>query len=197
MRRILIVLCLAAVFAACSSGPPSTIDIRYDGQQIPFAENEKSGTQTVQRALYGTSEDIADRRHALRWITLRNYEFDAAKGASNPDKLTSPAQVKIFISIHDDQGTDVDTALQPSVYKGAKSGGGPMSLELVNVYTFKDGKETMIQLYPSQAKDPSACRVTITSADNGVVKGEIEAAGAVNGKDFSIKGPFAAQIVNH
>lgn len=194
MKKIFLLMFGALIFAACSSAPRSTIEIKYDGKEIPFVENEKSGWQTVQRALYSANGDFADRRHALRWMTIRNYEFDAAKTSPNADKLTAPEQVKIFLSLHDDQGTDVDMPIKTSTFKGAKSGGAPMNLELINVYTFRDGKEEMIQLYPSQTKDPTACEVKITSVDGNTIKGEINAAGQINGKDFSIKGPFTAQI---
>lgn len=192
MRKLILFICLAAFFTAC--GTRSTIEIKYDGKEIPFVENEKSGWQTVQRALYSATGDFADRRHALRWVTIRNYEFDAAKTSPNADKLTAPEQVKIFLSLHDDQGTDVDAPLKPSSFRGAKSGGAPMNLELINVYTFRDGKEEMIQLYPSQTKDPTACEVKITSVDGDQTKGEINAVGQINGKDFSIKGPFTARV---
>lgn len=194
MRKLLIFLCAAVIFSACGAGASSTIDIKYDGKEIPFVENEKSGWQTVQRALYSTTENIPDRRHALRWITIRNYEFDAAKTSPNADKLIAPEQVKIFVSLHDDQGTDVGTPLKPTSFKGIKSGSAPMSFELVNVYTFRDGKEEFLQLYPSQAKDSAACEVKIISVEGDTIKGEINAAGVVNGKDFSVKGPFTAQI---
>lgn len=194
MKKILFIIFAALVFAACGGGARSTIEIKYDGKEIPFVENEKSGWQTVQRALYGASGDFADRRHALRWITLRNYEFDAAKTSPNGDKLTTPEQVKIFLSLHDDQGTDVDTPLKTTSFKGAKSSGGPMNLELVNVYIFRDGKEELIQLYPSQAKDAASCEVKINSVNGDTITGEINAAGQVNGKEFSIKGPFTAKI---
>ncbi len=194
MKKIILLMFAALIFASCNSAPRSTIEIKYDGKEIPFVENEKSGWQTVQRALYSANGDFADRRHALRWITIRNYEFDAAKTNPNADKLTAPEQVKIFLSLHDEQGTDVDTPLKTSSFKGAKSGGAPMNLELLNVYTFRDGKEEMLQLYPSQTKDPTACEVKIISVDGNTIKGEINAAGQINGKDFSIKGPFTAQI---
>jgi hypothetical protein len=195
MNKLLFIICAALAFAACGgSGSRSTIEIKYDGKEIPFVENEKSGWHTVQRALYGASGDFADRRHALRWITLRNYEFDAAKISPNSDKLTAPEQVKIFLSLHDEPGTDVDTPLKATSFKGAKSGGGPMNFELINVYVFRDGKEEIIQLYPSQAKDPATCEVKIISVDGNMIKGEINAVGQKDGKEFSVKGPFTAQI---
>ena len=194
MKKIFILIFAALVFAACNSAPRSTIEIKVDGKEIPFVENEKSGWQTVQKALYSANGDFADRRHALRWLTIRNYEFDAAKTNPNADKLTAPEQVKIFVSLHDDQGTDDTTPLKTGVFKGAKSGGAPMNLELVNVYVFRDGKEEMVQLYPSQTGDPASCEVKITSVEGSTIKGEINAAGQVSGKDFVIKGPFTAQI---
>lgn len=196
MRKLLPILlfCAAAIFSACGGNQPaSTIEIKFDGKEIPFVENEKSGWQNVQRALY-SSGDHADRRHALRWITIRNYEFDAAKTSPNADKLTAPEQVKIFLSLHDAPGTDVTTPLKATSFKGEKSSGGPMNFELVNVYTFRDGKEEYAQLYPSQTNDPAACEVKILSADGDVIKGEINVAGQKDGKDFIVKGPFTAQI---
>lgn len=195
MRKLLLTLYAAVIFSACgSSQPASTIEIKFDGKEVPFVENEKSGWQNVQRALY-SSGDHADRRHALRWITIRNYEIDgAAKTNSSSDKLTAPEQVKIFLSLHDAPGTDVTTPLKAASFKGDKSSGGPMNFELINVYTFRDGKEEYVQLYPSQTSDPAACEVKILSADDNIIKGEINVAAQKDGKDFIVKGPFTAQI---
>ena len=120
MKKI-ILFCLTIVIAAC--GPSSTIDIKSEGSAIPFIE--KGSWATVQDALFsGAGGD--DQKHALRWITIRNFEFDGAKTSPNSDKLTAPEQVKIFLSLHDEAGTNVATPLKPATYKGAKSS-GPMT----------------------------------------------------------------------
>jgi hypothetical protein len=185
----LILLCLVSVFAACG-GPRSTIDIKSEGAVIPFIE--KGSWATVQKALY-TGATETNQEHALRWITIRNFEFDGAKTNPNSDKLTAPEQVKIFLSLHDDAGTTVDTPLKPATYKGAKSP-GPMSLELINVYVFRDGKEQRLYMYPAQQADPAASEVKITSVDGDIVKGEINVSGKQDGKELIVKGPFTAQI---
>lgn len=194
MLKTFLIFCAALIFSACGSAARSTIEIKIDGKEIPFVENEKSGWHTVQRALYGAPGDFADRRHALRWITIRNYEFDAAKTSPNGDKLTAPGQVKIFLSLHDDPGTDVTTPLKLVSFKGAKSSGGPMNFELINVYVFRDGKEQYLQLYPSQTSDPAANEVKINSIDGDKITGEINVVGQKDGNDFIVKGPFTAQI---
>jgi hypothetical protein len=185
----LIFLCLVSILAACG-GPRSTIDITSEGAVIPFVE--KGSWATVQKALFSGAGG-AGQEHALRWITIRNFHFDGAKTSPNSDKLTAPEQVKIFLSLHDETGTTVDTPLKPATYKGAKST-GPMSLELINVYVFRDGKEQRLHLYPSSQADPTASEVKITSVEGDTVKGEINVSGKQDGKELIVKGPFTAQI---
>ena len=190
MKRQLILLCLASLLAACSGGIRSTIDIKSEGNVIPFVE--KGSWATVQKALFSGANG-PDQNHALRWITIRNYDFDAAKTNPNSDKLTAPEQVKIFLSLHDDAGTGIETPIKPATYKGGKSP-GPMTFELINVYVFRDGKEQRLYMYPSQQADPASCEVKIISVDGDTIKGEINVSGKQDGKEFLVKGPFTAQI---
>lgn len=188
MKRILLLICAGIVFSAC--GSRSTIEIKSEGKDIPFIE--KSSYTTVQKAIF-SGADVTDPNHALRWITIRNYDFEASKTDPNSEKLTAPEQVKIFLSLHDEAGTSAETPLKPGSYKGAKSI-GPMSFELINVYVFRDGKEQRLYLYPSQQADPTTCEVKITSVDGDKVTGEINASGKQDGKEFLVKGPFTAKI---
>lgn len=188
MKRILLLICASIVFSAC--GSRSTIEIKSEGKEIPFIE--RSSYATVQKAIF-SGADVTDPNHALRWITIRNYDFEASKTDPNSDKLTAPEQVKIFLSLHDNAGTSTETPLKPASYKGAKSV-GPMSFELINVYVFRDGKEQRLYMYPSQQADPTTCEVKITSVDGDKVTGEINASGKQDGKEFLVKGPFTAKI---
>ena len=194
MKKLLIIAYACLLLAACGKPAVPTIAIKSDGKDIPF--ETKSGWATVQGALFsGSSATPAKAEHALRWITIRNFEFDAAKSNPNSDVLTAPEQVKIFLSLHDDAGTSVDTPVKVATYKGVKSGTAPMTFELINVYVFKDGKEQRLYLYPSTTTDPAACEVKITAVNGDTITGEINAAGKTDdGKDFSVKGPFTAKI---
>lgn len=187
IKFVVPVICF--LIAACG-GPRSTIDIKSEGTAIPFIE--KGSGATVQKALFSGS-DAPNQEHALRWITIRNFDSDGAKRDPHGDKLTAPEQVKIFLSLHDEAGSKVDTPLKPASYKGAKST-GPMSFELINVYVFRDGKEQRLYLYPSQQTDPATCEVKIISVEGDTVKGEINVSGKQDGKELIVKGPFTAQI---
>ena len=192
MKKLLIVICACLLFTACGKSPESsTIAIKYDGKEIPFAA--KSGWQTVQGALF-SSANVANKDHALRWITIRNYDFDAAKANPNDDTLTAPEQVKIFLSIHDDAGTSVDTPVKVATYKGGNTGSAPMTFELINVYVFKDGKEQRLYLYPSTSSNPATSEVKITAVDGDTITGEINASGKTDDKELVVKGPFTAKI---
>ncbi len=199
MKNLLVIAAACLLVAACASRPKtetSTIEIKYDGKEIPFIA--KSGFATVQEALFsGSSSDPARNKHALRWITIRNYEFDAAKKNPNNDALTAPEQVKIFLSIHDDGGTGVDTPLKAAIYKGGKTGSAPMSFELINVYVFRNGKEERLYLYPASTSNPAASEVKITAVDGDTITGEINASGKMDDKELVVKGPFTAKIYKH
>ena len=191
MKKLFFIICAGLIFTAFGcGGSRSTIEIKYDGKEIPF--EEKSSWQTVQRALFGTA-NVSDQRHALRWITIRNYDFDTAKQNPNSDKLTAPGQVKIFLSLHDEAGTNEETPVKVAAYKGGSM--APMTFELINVYVFKDGKEERLYMYPSQQQpNPSANEVKITSVNGDTITGEINAQGKHEGKEFLVKGPFTAKI---
>lgn len=191
MKKRLIVICACLFLAACGSRSTSTIAIKHNGKAIPF--EAKSGWQTVQGALFsGSSADPATNNHALRWITIRNYDFDASKVNPNNDTLTTPDQVKIFLSIHDDAGTSVDTPVKVATYRGGTS--APMTFELINVYVFRDGKEQRLYMYPSSQSNPAASEVKITAVNGDTISGEINAAGKTDGKELVVKGPFTAKI---
>lgn len=200
MKLLLLTLFVSLSLVACggrstsqtSGESHSTIAIKYDGKEIPF--EAKSAWQTVQKGLFGSSSNVANNSHALRWITIRNYDFES-KGNPNHDELTAPEQVKIFLSIHDDAGTGVDTPLEIATYKGGTL--APMTFELINVYVFKDGKEERLYLYPSAESEPTASEVKITAVNGDTITGEINAVGKMDGKELSVIGPFTAKIFKH
>lgn len=187
MKKILIILCAGLILAGC--GSRSTIEIKSEGKEVPFIE--KGSWATVQKALY-SGANVADQNHALRWITIRNYDLDPNSNP-NSDVLTASEQVKIFLSLHDDAGTGVETPIKTASYKGAKTT-GPMTFELINVYVFRDGKEERLYMYPSGQTDPATCEVKITSVDGDKVTGEINVTGKQDGKELVVKGPFTAQV---
>jgi len=51
LKKLLLVLCVGLIVTACASKP--TIEIKLDGQQIPF--ETKSAWITAQEAIYGSS----------------------------------------------------------------------------------------------------------------------------------------------
>jgi hypothetical protein len=188
MKRLLFALCASLIFTAC--GSKSTVEIKLDGQQIPF--ETKSAWITAQDAIYG-SNSPGEQGHALRWITLRNYEYEV-KGAlaANEGKLTSPGQVKLFLSVHDDPGTNKQTPIKVSTFNGGKS--GPMQFEFINLTIFKDGKEESYQVSLNGQGNRQDSEVKILSVNNDTVTGEINANVKTNNKVLTIKGPFTAKI---
>lgn len=188
MKRLLFALCASLIFTAC--GSKSTVEIKLDGQQIPF--ETKSAWITAQDAIYG-SNSSGEQGHALRWITLRNYEHEV-KGAlaANEGKLTAPGQVKLFLSVHDDPGTNKQTPIKVSTFNGGKN--GPMQFEFINLTIFKDGKEESYQVSLSGQANRQDSEVKILSVDNDTVTGEVNANVKTNDKVLTIKGPFTAKI---
>lgn len=188
MKKLLLILCVGLIAAACAS--KSTIDIKLDGQEIPF--QTKSAWITAQEAIYGSSVP-GEQKHALRWITIRNYDYEV-KGAlqANEGKLTAPEQVKLFLSIHDDPGTNKDTPVKVSTFNGATK--GPMQFEFINLTIFKDGKEQSFRVSLSGQSNPQESEVKILSVTGDTVTGEVNANVKTDGKVLTIKGPFTAKI---
>lgn len=187
MKKLLLVLCVALITAAC--GSKSDIDIKMAAQQIPF--QTKSAWITAQDAIYGSSVP-GEQKHALRWITLRNYDYQV-KGAlsANEGALTAPEQVKLFLSIHDEAGTNKDTPIKVSTFNGAKA--GPLQFEFINLTIFKDGKEKSYRVsLGGQANKDS--EVKILSVSNDTITGEVNANVKADDEVITIKGPFTAKI---
>ncbi|HWN11193.1 MAG TPA: hypothetical protein VNO50_18285 [Pyrinomonadaceae bacterium] len=188
MKKLLLILCVGLAAAAC--GSKSTVEIIFDGQAIPF--ETKSAWITTQDAIYGSSVP-GEQKHALRWITLRNYDYQV-KGAlqANEGLLTSPEQVKLFLSLHDDPGTNKDTPVKVATFNGAKK--GPMQFEFLNLTIFKDGKEQSFRVSLSGQGSSQDSEVKILSVTDDTITGEIDANVKTDGKVLTIKGPFTAKI---
>lgn len=188
MKKLLLVLCVCLIATAC--GSKSTVEIKLDGQQIPF--ETKSAWITAQEAIYGSSAP-GEQRHALRWITLRNYEYEV-KGAlsANEGELTSPEQVKLFLSVHDEPGTNKQTPIKVSTFNGGKR--GPMEFEFINLTIFKDGKEKSYRVSLGGQANGQESEVKILSVTNDTVTGEVNANVKADDLALTIKGPFTAKI---
>jgi hypothetical protein len=188
MKKLLLVLCVAAMTAACASKPD--IDIKVGDQQIPF--ETKSAWITTQDAIYGSSVP-GEQKHALRWITLRNYDYQV-KGAlsANEGTLSSPGQVKLFLSLHDEAGTNKDTPIKVSTFNGAKA--GPLQFEFINLTIFKDGKEKSYRVSLSGQANKQDSEVKILSVAADTVTGEVNANVKADDEVITIKGPFTAKI---
>ena len=188
MKKLLLVLCAGLIAIAC--GSKSTIDMKLDGQQIPF--ETKSAWITAQEAIYGSSAP-GEQRHALRWVTLRNYDYEV-KGAlaANEGNLTAPEQVKLFLSLHDEPGTNAQTPIKVSTFNGAKT--GPMQFEFLNLTIFKDGKEKSYPVSLSGQNNRQDSEVKILSVTNDTVTGEVNVNVKADDKLLTIKGPFTAKI---
>jgi|GEM_PF-2726215 len=188
MKKLLLVLCVGLLFAAC--GKKSTVEIKLDGQEIPF--ETKSAWITAQDAIYGSSV-AGEQKHALRWITLRNYDYQV-KGAlsANEGQLSSPEQVKLFLSVHDEAGTNKDTPIKVSTFNGAKS--GAMQFEFINLTIYKEGKEKSYRVSLSSIANRQESEVKILSVTDDMVTGEVNVNAKVDDKVLTIKGPFTAKI---
>lgn len=192
MKRLLLVLCASLIFTACGSKPEvkPDIEIKLDGQQIPF--ETKSAWITAQNARYG-GNITGEQGHSLRWITIRNYQYDVKSAfAANDGQLTSPEQVKLFLAIHDEAGTNDKSPIRVSTFEGAKR--GPMEFEFINLTIFKDGKEESYRVSPSGQANRQDSQVRILSVTDDNVTGEVTAKVKVNNKELTIKGPFTAKI---
>jgi len=191
MKKLFIIICAALFFTACSNGSKSTIEIKFDGQQIPF--ETKSAWITAQKAIYGGNVNASDKNHALRWISLRNYEFEVTRAlGANDGKLTAPEQVKLFLSIHDEAGTDEKTPLKPATYSGAND--GPLEFEFLNLTIFKDGKEESFQVSLGGQPYKQESFVKINTVTGDAVTGELNVNVKAKDKILTIKGPFTAKI---
>lgn len=187
MKKLLLVLCLGLITTACASKP--TVEIKLDGQQIPF--ETKSAWITAQDAIYGGSVAGA-QNHCLRWITLRNYDYEVKGALSANEGKLSAGQVKLFLSLHDEAGTNKQTPIKVSTFNGAKS--GPMQFEFLNLTIFKDGKEESYQVSLSGQPNRQDSEVKILSVNNDTVTGEVNVNVKTNDKVLTIKGPFTAKI---
>lgn len=191
MKTILLALCASLIFSACGVGKKSSIEITYDGRQIPF--ETKSAWITAQNAIYGGNVQASDKNHALRWISLRNYDYEVTRAlGANEGKLTAPEQVKLFLSIHDEAGTNEKTPIKPSNYSGAND--GPMEFEFLNLTIFKDGKEESYQVSLGGQPNKGESFVKINSVSGDSVTGDLNVNVKAKDRVLTIKGPFTAKI---
>lgn len=188
MKKFLLILCAALVFTAC--GSKAGISIKYDGKDIPF--ETKSAWITSQGALYGSNVKVADERHALRWITLRNFDYQVPNALDTGGKPTAEGQVKLFLSIHEEPGTKPETPLKPSVFSGAND--GPMSFEFVNLTVFMNGKEESYPVSLGSQGNRKDSEVKILTVTDSEITGEVNINVKAKDKELLIKGPFTAKI---
>ncbi|HQU84960.1 MAG TPA: hypothetical protein PKY59_17605 [Pyrinomonadaceae bacterium] len=188
MRNFLLILCAALLFTAC--GSKSGILVKYDGKDIPF--EAKSSWITSQGALYGSSVKVADERHALRWIILRNFDYQPTNALDTGGKPTADGQIKLHISLHEEPGTKPETPIKTSTFSGEKD--GPMSLEFFNLTIFKDGKEESYPVSLGSQTNRKDSELKILSVTDDEITGEINFNVKAKDKELIIKGPFKAKI---
>lgn len=188
MKKLILILCAALIISAC--GSKSNVLVKYDGKEIPF--ETKSTWFTSQGANFGGKFEGEKDKHALRWLTLRNFDYQVPSATDTGGNPTTDGQVKLFFSLHEDSGTNPQTPIKPSTFSGGND--GPMSLEFVNVHIFKDGK---VETYPvslSGQANRKDSEVKITAVTDETVSGEININVKAKDKELIIKGPFTAKI---
>jgi hypothetical protein len=190
MKKLLLLICAGLLLTACGGG--NKLTIKYDGKEIPF--EAKSGWITAQEALYGSSAKVSNENHCLRWITLRNYDYQVKSALSANEGSLSEGQIKLFLSFHDQPGTTATTPLKPAAYNGANE--GPMEFEFINLTVFEDGKEVSrrVSLGGQDKQKRKEAEVKILSVTDDAITGEVNADVKVDGKELLIKGPFTAKI---
>ncbi len=188
MKIFLLILCAAIFFSAC--GSKAGISIKYDGTEIPF--EAKSAWITSQNALYGSTAKVSDERHALRWITLRNFDYEVKNALDSEGKPTADGQVKLFLSLHEEPGTKPETPLKISTFSGAND--GPMSFEFVNLTIFRNGKEESYPVSLATQGNRKDSEVKILTVTDDQITGEVNIIVKAKDKELIIKGPFTAKI---
>lgn len=187
MKKIFLILLTSLFFTACGG---SGFTVKYDGQQIPF--EAKSSWITSQGANFGGKFEGEKDKHALRWLVLRNFDYEVKSPYDTEGNPTTEGQVKLFFSIHEDSGTNPNTPIKVSTFSGGND--GPMSLEFVNVYIFRNGKVDSYPVSLSGQGNRKDSEVKITSVTDDSISGEVIINVKAKDKELIVKGTFKAKI---
>ena len=189
MKKLILILCFALMFTACGSS--SGFLVKYDGQQVPF--EAKSAWITSQNANFGGKFEGDKDKHALRWITLRNFDYEVKSPYDTEGNPTADGQVKLFFSVHEDSGTNPQTPIKVSTFSGEKD--GPMSFEFVNVHIYKNGKVESYPVSLATQGNRKDSEVKILSVTDDTITGEINVNVKAKDKELIVKGLFTAKIL--
>ncbi|MBX7174674.1 MAG: hypothetical protein K1X72_27105 [Pyrinomonadaceae bacterium] len=187
MKKLILILSLTLFFTACGG---LGFTVKYDGQQIPF--EAKSSWITSQGANFGGKFEGEKDKHALRWLALRNFDYEVKSPYDTEGNPTADGQVKLFFSLHEDSGTNPQTPIKVSTFSGGND--GPMSLEFVNVHIFRNGKVESFPVSLSGQGNRKDSEVKITSVSDDTVTGEVNINVKAKDKDLIVKGTFTAKI---
>lgn len=187
MKKLILILWTGLLLTACGG---SGFSVKYDGQQIPF--EAKSSWITSQSANFGGKFEGEKDKHALRWLVLRNFDYEVKSQYDTEDNPSADGQVKLFFSLHEDSGTNPNTPIKVSTFSGGND--GPMSLEFVNVHIFRNGKVESYPVSLSGQGNRKDSEVKITDVTDETVSGEVNINVKAKDKELIVKGTFTAKI---
>lgn len=187
MKRILLFICAALIFAACGGGiGGSKLDIKAGGKDSAL-NIKSSGSGTATKTF--TDKDGKMSTASTTSIYLASYDLDTTNVGTMRKPLTAADQMRVGMSLVGEEGTNDKSPLKVGTYKA-----GPTEkfskVDWLSVSTFADGKEAKTDFDTNFSTSKITGGVKITSVSGDAINGEID----VTDGDKSIKGSFTAKM---